>query len=224
MRTKWRSLWRFAQIASMVIGITGITLDRLFGAQALLYVGAATLVIIVGFSLLWLPERADKATKKSEVNSLWRRMFQSVTTGVKVFAGDLSWISQHEHSLRHITKSGNSLQILCKHIPTPEARQNIDLALSIGADIYYYPEGRDPRVRGVIINSDDTPNAYMLIVEKRVRVTGSRNYDTVGLPGTEANYQYFAKVYSKRLDPLIFDTMDTLFDTYFKMQNGQRTA
>ncbi len=136
--------------------------------------------------------------QKMQIDANWRYRIQTAGRSIYFFAGDLSWAEEYCDDVASACERGVNIYACCKRPKDHETKkwQNISLLSEHGAEVKFYDIQLDPRVRRLIVDSEDmNEHTEIMLVEKETRFGRSYNYERTGTTIGESQYLYKANIY-----------------------------
>ncbi|GGN19724.1 hypothetical protein GCM10011609_71020 [Lentzea pudingi] len=183
------------QWASIVVGITGMTLDKLIPLNRAVAITAIVISFIAFATLVVLQifyRDPNRFEGKEKVDLAWRTVLSGADHAVEVFAGDVSWARANKDVLRARTKAGASVHVLCKWPSTPILLDQVRTLFAAGVKVRYY-DGDLVKVRGMVADAEVSPDqgtALTVVKTPKQRITMA-----TGQSGSDRSFDYEARRY-----------------------------
>lgn len=208
----WKSkVSAIIQWASIVVGITGMSLDRLIPVgriASLSLTGAAFTAFAVLVIVQLIHSDPNLFTGKKKVDLAWHALLTRASSSVDVFAGDVSWAQDNKKHMSWRTSAGVRIRVLCRWPSTPLLLSQVRALFEAGAAVKFY-SGNQVKIRGLVVDAQAS-NSIALTVSKRPnkRITIDK-----GQPGSDSLFDYEARRHLPDQDASYVDTLHQLFES-----------
>lgn len=201
--------WIFGGIVTVAAFGLWATLARL--AMYVPWYGWLFFGLLIGALILLLLTLALRprslSVDRAVMIAMGNRLIRGAKSEIVMFGGDMSWAPDYRDSMLDLLGSGKNVTVV---FPQSNARgviRNAELLQSTGARLWPLPS--DIGLRAMLIDPGDDENALVYLVNRTLRK--GRVEVTNGKPGTNTDYEYLARVFDARRDPLLVRTLHRLY-------------
>jgi hypothetical protein len=205
------------QWASIVIGITGMSLDKLIPldpsiSYILIALALAAFIVLVVIQVMARDLNHFKG--KQEVDGVWNRVLMGADSSVRVFAGDVSWGRKNQDALEIRHQNGVDLRVICRWPTTPILRDQVRALFAAGVKVRFYSSDI-VKIRALVIDADSSieSRSALTVVKTAKKVLDAK---TPGQPGTDQQSNYSARRYVSASDNDYITTLHQLFDSVWE--------
>src|SRR5687767_9448644 len=152
MRWHWYDI---VQLLGSIASITGITL--LAGASAEIRGVVLCLVVVGVFTtvIASIVARAQPMTKvgRDAMIDTGKSLMRAAKSQVIMFGGDMSWATDYEEAIRHVTDRSKNVIVIFPDSTAPKVVQNALIIAAAGGELFSTPF--DTGLRGMLIDAGD---------------------------------------------------------------------
>ncbi|MFT9665539.1 hypothetical protein ACMZ5F_30580 [Streptomyces rhizosphaericola] len=201
------------QWGSLLIGITGVSLDKLLRDHPLasnVSMGIAIASFVIYASMQIFRRDANRFRGKKRVDLAWGAMLTRADHSVDVFAGDVSWALSNQNSLADRTQAGVRIRVLCRWPSTPRLAEQVRALNAAGVQVRYYTDDL-VKLRGMVVDARaGVATGTALTVTKLPKQTISVGQ---GQSGDDSLFDYEALRYLPGADATHIATLHQLFES-----------
>ncbi len=211
-----RKVANIIQWASIVIGITGMSFDKLVNVQStvsylLIGISFAAFAVLVFVQIFH--RDANVFNGKRTVDLAWRALLTRADSSVAVFAGDVSWAESSKNPILERTQLGVVIRVLCRWPSTPILLEQVRVLFGAGVQVKYYT-GDMVKLRGLVVDTKTSlDNGTALTVTKHPK---QRIALIEGEAGTDSLFDYHARRYLPGRDMSYIAMLHQLFDSVWE--------
>ncbi|MGW3323656.1 hypothetical protein [Streptomyces virginiae] len=201
------------QWGSLLVGITGISLDKLLKEHPLasnISSGVAIAAFIIYALTQALRRDLNRFRGKSKVDLAWQALLTRADSSVSVFAGDASWAQSSQSALADRTRAGVVVRVLCRWPSTPSRIEQVQALITAGVQVKYFADDLI-KLRGLVVDTNMGPDGGTALTVKR---TPKPNIPiTPGQPVDPSLCDYEARRYLPGSDSTYISTLHQLFES-----------
>jgi hypothetical protein len=217
-----KKVFKVVEILGIIIGITGMTLDKLADVSPAVFIGSLVVLtlalLLAGWYYVTEKDR-NRFVGKDRITEAWRALLGGASRSVAIFAGDVSWITDHRNVIVRQHQTGVVLRVTCRPPTTDLLRSHVRALLDAGAEVKYYPPSesnnekcKQPTVRGLVVDAVVGPRTSTALTVKKDSMQAIDDRGQ-GIPGREPLYSYEARRYLPGTDGDFIDVLRDLFDS-----------
>lgn len=218
---------KILELLAIITGISGVTLSNLRDNYSIAFFSTFVLLILATLIAFLSWKDNNVFSSKQDIGKIWQEIIKGASHSIRVFAGDVSWISRDKELLSSRIKEGIIISIICKKPHNPVTTENIRQLLLTGAEVKYYKSSKVPTVRGLIIDSEEKSQITALTISKsaksKLKISQERTDIDVrrgsGEPGNTQIYQYQGIRYLPPKDVQQLQILSDFFDVMWSETN-----